>query len=152
VYTQLVLNELFRYMYAEWSTTENVSCELGFWKRHCEDMPILSLTSRVVFCVHVASSPLECDYGVASQIMSKLRVSLSAEFCEMLLIVSRELCRKQLGIKDVIELHSDERDRVIQQYIQQWRPMSEALIPPVEGDPEESVFDLIKRNLMKLWI
>lgn len=128
IFVQMSWNELYRYMKQDFTLLTEMSCELTFWNQQKDNLPIMSEVSRIVFSLPVASSPLENDYSVASQILTRQRSKLSMEFFEMELFVSRAVCKREMNIYNVSELSDDERQKLIQQYIFEWRSLKEVMV------------------------
>ena len=127
IYVQMSWNEIYRFLKQDFILFTDLNCELSFWKGEKKNFPILSSVARIVFALPVASSPLENDYSVASQILTRRRAILSMEFLEMELFVSRAVCKREIDIDNVAELSDDEREKFIQQYIVEWRSLKDVI-------------------------
>ena len=145
-YVQLAWGELNLYLTRDWQVTEDMKCELAFWKRHEQDLHVLAHTSRIVYSIPVASSPLENDYSVAAQILTKWRSLLSPESFEMLTFISRELGRQSIRLDEVQKLSAIERENILRKFIQEGRPLKEIVKSMTERDEDVSIL----HRLLKL--
>ena len=74
--------------------------QLGWWKSHKEQFPLLSYIVRVVFGVPVASSKSERGFSVAGNMVTPKRAKLSTESTESLVIIKTNLSiLREMGVR-----------------------------------------------------
>ena len=122
----VAMNEVDTYNLTEWGHIVDQSASpLAFWKIMSTRLPILSCVARILFSVQVSSAPLENDFSVSSQIVTRHRSSLSPQFYEISLFLSRSRKYGNLNNLDgIIELSNVKADIFTEKIITIFSPVA----------------------------